>query len=251
MGWRFRKTLRILPGVRLNISKGGISTTLGPRGASINLGHKGVRSTVGLPGSGISHSQMLTSSSVPPSNVGSKNSDGCVKIILAICGLLLVGKCMSSASDTPSPQASAPPPAAAVGSLMSQVPASEAAYVSADSLNGRAEATTKARIVHRFRRGDRVEIVGRENGWVKVAQGGAVLWLLAKHVTSQPPTLRAAAVRPDSGTRTRSAKRERPAKARPLRSFGGDCPCSSQQVCIGPRGGRYCYTSGGNKRYGV
>lgn len=31
----------------------------------------------------------------------------------------------------------------------------------------------------------------------------------------------------------------------------GDCPCSGNNVCIGPRGGRYCITSGGNKRYGV
>lgn len=30
---------------------------------------------------------------------------------------------------------------------------------------------------------------------------------------------------------------------------GGSCPCSSSYNCIGPRGGRYCYTSGGNKRY--
>lgn len=29
-----------------------------------------------------------------------------------------------------------------------------------------------------------------------------------------------------------------------------DCPCSGGDVCIGPRGGRYCITSGGNKRYG-
>jgi hypothetical protein len=40
------------------------------------------------------------------------------------------------------------------------------------------------------------------------------------------------------------------------RSYGGDysgsgCSCSGHLVCIGPRGGRYCITSGGNKRYGV
>lgn len=29
------------------------------------------------------------------------------------------------------------------------------------------------------------------------------------------------------------------------------CPCRGGRVCIGPRGGRYCITSGGNKRYGV
>lgn len=27
------------------------------------------------------------------------------------------------------------------------------------------------------------------------------------------------------------------------------CPCSSSNDCVGPRGGIYCYTSGGNKRY--
>lgn len=30
---------------------------------------------------------------------------------------------------------------------------------------------------------------------------------------------------------------------------GGGCSCSSGGVCYGPRGGAYCYTSGGNKRY--
>lgn len=40
--------------------------------------------------------------------------------------------------------------------------------------------------------------------------------------------------------------------SRPRSSFGGgSCPCSGSNVCIGPRGGRYCITSGGNKRYGV
>jgi hypothetical protein len=29
----------------------------------------------------------------------------------------------------------------------------------------------------------------------------------------------------------------------------GPCPCSRALNCVGPRGGRYCITSGGNKRY--
>lgn len=32
---------------------------------------------------------------------------------------------------------------------------------------------------------------------------------------------------------------------------GGNCSCSGGNVCYGPRGGRYCITSGGNKRYGI
>jgi len=31
----------------------------------------------------------------------------------------------------------------------------------------------------------------------------------------------------------------------------GECPCNGSNVCVGPRGGRYCITSSGNKRYGV
>lgn len=34
-------------------------------------------------------------------------------------------------------------------------------------------------------------------------------------------------------------------------SDSGECPCNGGNVCVGPRGGRYCITSGGKKRYGV
>ena len=61
MGFRFRKTIRILPGVRINLSRGGISTSLGGPGATVNVGRGGVRGTVGLPGTGMSYSEQLTS----------------------------------------------------------------------------------------------------------------------------------------------------------------------------------------------
>lgn len=37
----------------------------------------------------------------------------------------------------------------------------------------------------------------------------------------------------------------------PRGTTDGDCPCNGGAVCVGPRGGRYCITSGGRKRYGV
>jgi hypothetical protein len=54
MGFRFRRSIRILPGLRLNIGKRGMSTSIGGRGAHITVGHGQVRETAGLPGSGIS-----------------------------------------------------------------------------------------------------------------------------------------------------------------------------------------------------
>jgi len=56
MGFRFRRRVRLLPGVRLNISKSGLSSiSAGVRGLTVNIGRKGTRTTVGLPGSGVSY----------------------------------------------------------------------------------------------------------------------------------------------------------------------------------------------------
>ena len=57
MGFRFRKSIKLAPGVRLNLTKKGISSlSVGKRGATVNVGKKGTRGTVGLPGSGLSYS---------------------------------------------------------------------------------------------------------------------------------------------------------------------------------------------------
>ena len=59
MGLRFRKTISVLPGVRLNISKSGVSASIGTKGATLNIGRKGARGTVALPGTGLSYSEKL------------------------------------------------------------------------------------------------------------------------------------------------------------------------------------------------
>ena len=57
MVFRFQKRVKIAPGVRLNVSKSGISTSLGGRGSTVNLSSKGVRTTVGISGTGLSWSK--------------------------------------------------------------------------------------------------------------------------------------------------------------------------------------------------
>jgi hypothetical protein len=59
MGWRFQKRIRILPGVSINLSKGGVSTSLGPRGCKTNISSRGVKQTLGLPGTGLSFFKWL------------------------------------------------------------------------------------------------------------------------------------------------------------------------------------------------
>lgn len=57
---RFRKSITIFPGVRLNFSKTGTSLTVGKRGAfTLNFSKRGVRETTDLPGEGLYHTSYL------------------------------------------------------------------------------------------------------------------------------------------------------------------------------------------------
>ena len=53
MGLYFRKRIKILPGVHMNVSKSGTSWSIGPRGAKVNFGKRGTYVTTGIPGTGI------------------------------------------------------------------------------------------------------------------------------------------------------------------------------------------------------
>lgn len=55
MGFRFRRSIRLLPGLRLNLGKRGVSVSAGIRGAHITVGQEGTRTTVGIPGTGVSY----------------------------------------------------------------------------------------------------------------------------------------------------------------------------------------------------
>jgi len=56
MGLRFQKRIKILPGVYINLSKSGVSASLGGHGATVNVGHTGKRMvTFGIPGTGLSY----------------------------------------------------------------------------------------------------------------------------------------------------------------------------------------------------
>lgn len=67
MGFRFRKSIKILPGIRLNLTQKGISSvSVGDKGLTINQGKKGTRVTASIPGSGLSYSQQVGQSNIPP-----------------------------------------------------------------------------------------------------------------------------------------------------------------------------------------
>lgn len=68
MAWSYRRRIKIIPGVHLNFSKSGISTSIGVRGASMTFGKKGTYVNTGIPGTGFYNRQKLSSDN---SNSGS------------------------------------------------------------------------------------------------------------------------------------------------------------------------------------
>ncbi len=59
MGWRFRKSFSPLPGVRLNFSPRGISTSVGAGPLRFYVGSQGAAVTARIPGTGISYRQPI------------------------------------------------------------------------------------------------------------------------------------------------------------------------------------------------
>ncbi|EMF5518819.1 DUF4236 domain-containing protein [Acinetobacter baumannii] len=70
MGFNFRKSLKIAPGIRLNLGKKGVSSvSVGTKGARVSIGKKGTRTTVGIPGTGLSHTTFNSHKSRQPQSL--------------------------------------------------------------------------------------------------------------------------------------------------------------------------------------
>ena len=77
MGFRFHRSVKILPGVKININKKSSSITFGPKGAHYTINSKGkLTTTVGLPGTGLSYTtstQKKHSRTATPTNATAGN----------------------------------------------------------------------------------------------------------------------------------------------------------------------------------
>ena len=59
MAFRFQKRIKLFPGVRLNVSKTGVSWTVGTRGASVTSKDGKLTGNVGVAGTGLSYRARL------------------------------------------------------------------------------------------------------------------------------------------------------------------------------------------------
>ncbi len=88
MGFNFRKSIKIAPGIKVNLTKKGVSSlSVGKNGARVNIGKKGVKTTGGLPGTGLSHSKFSSYNGIKSTST----SEGEKKESIGFGTLLLIG----------------------------------------------------------------------------------------------------------------------------------------------------------------
>ena len=188
MGFRFKRILKILPGVRVNVSKGGLSTSLGVPGADINIGKRGITTNAGIPGTGLSWRQKL----------GSKGSwIGVVTLIagMAYAGYNYLGSNQAPVQPRTQTQAAAvtPPPSI----ITAPVPRATAKkeplkagmrYVRRNNSVLRAEAKANGKALAHKEKGAAVKVLSiSQDGWAEV-QDGTVHGFMRASVLGEPPT---------------------------------------------------------------
>ncbi|EHK9078625.1 DUF4236 domain-containing protein [Vibrio parahaemolyticus] len=167
MGFKFRKRIKIAPGLHVNISKSGVSTSIGKPGATVNIGKKGVKATVGVPGSGLSYSQNLTNSvDTNEAKLKSRKRGSILgKILLIIITFLLLANFFDSPSES----------------------ANSFSIVETKSLRVRAEPTINSNIVNQLVLGDKVEVIQTSGDWVFIECKGVKGWVAAEYLSSLEP----------------------------------------------------------------
>jgi Protein of unknown function (DUF4236)/Bacterial SH3 domain len=231
---RFRKSIRLAPGVRINLSRSGVSTTFGGRGASVNVGKRGTRATVGIPGTGISFSQRVVGGSGGgASNAGSAQGGGCAGVgCLGFVVLVLMAMCGDS--DGPS-SADRYPARYDMPSYSAPVTTEtrESFYIHG-TLNVRAAPDKNAELVRTLRRGDYVQLSPKDaSGWARLYSPGSAegyVYRASDLVRRQAPSVRSAASSGGGGGSRRSS-------------------AESRGYYTGPRGGCYYYSGSGRKQY--
>lgn len=98
MAWNYRKRIKIAPGVHVNLSKGGMSTSIGPKGAKVTFGKNGAFLHTSIPGTGLYSRTKLSgkssSRSMPIIMTTNNNSNSQELGCRYGCGILLLLGCV-------------------------------------------------------------------------------------------------------------------------------------------------------------
>ncbi|HSM95377.1 MAG TPA: DUF4236 domain-containing protein [Rhizomicrobium sp.] len=209
MPWRFHRVINIIPGLfRLNLSKGGISGSVGPRGADINIGKQGITTNAGLPGTGLSYRQKLGVAH------GSGLGVGLFIAALAFAGYKYFAHNgipnipgIAPAQHTPStaipgddsggiPTVTKTPRAervhhakadAGADVIAAAKPASGTMYVHRNNSDLRPAPSTSSEAIKKLAKGEKVTLLALSDKWAQVDDNGTKGWVRASILKDTPP----------------------------------------------------------------
>lgn len=170
-----------------------------------------------------------------------RNSGSGGGLFFGFLGLIwLMSKCGGDDS-TLATRSALPPEQASLSTPAVEVP--DPLYVNTAGLNQRSGPS--GAVVGKLSRGESVNVYERQGSWVRVSpEGTSPRWVSSSLLCSGAGCATTVPSPARAGWPTQSRRSK-------TRYVDDTCPCSGNRVCIGPRGGRFCITSGGNKRYGV
>lgn len=206
MGWRFRKSFKILPGVRMNVgSKGVTSWSFGGRGVRVNVGKRGTTTTYSLFGTGLSYlthtprarpGQATVTirpglqAATPPSLTGltsTKRRPVGTYVLVGVAALItyIVLKpegpplqdrvaSVQPSLRAPEEQRSSRPPVPATVTAVSAATPGDA--MTTTGANVRSSASMSGLVVRVLDAGTQVRVVGQEGNWRLVADPGGEPW---------------------------------------------------------------------------
>jgi hypothetical protein len=187
MGFRFHRVLNVIPGVRINLSKSGVSTSVGPRGADINIGRHGVTTNAGIPGTGISYRSKLG------------GHGGKLGVLALVAGLGFVAfkngdRIESLFQHPPKTIAAAATTLTASKSQMAAQniandakPLTGVRYVHRSGSVLRETPASSAKVLKKEEKGTQVALVSVSGAWAEVRDGDVTGWMRASVLGIDPP----------------------------------------------------------------
>jgi hypothetical protein len=279
VGFRFRRSFRIAPGIRLNLNSKSTSIRIGPKAFGYTVSSKGHRPTTTSKSATRAFRPLREASargSVPGAE-GPRRGRVWLWIFVVICVLVAIGhlyrgsnvdlpsgaeKPASTGSSTITESIAAPAPSMSA-SLATPSPAPqpsisaplEIRFVTASSLNIRTAPETTADVMGKLETGVAVSVLRRDNGWLLIQPApGREGWISERYTS---PTKEEMVVAPPAQA---FASDPIPAAApvvapridrdgivqaiieRSIQNYAGNCPCPYNTM----RNGRRC---GGNSAY--
>ncbi len=164
MGFRFQKRIGLLPWLRMNLSKGGASASLGPRGADVNIGRGGVTTNAGIPGTGLSYRSKLGG---PGSMLG---------ILAVVAGLgFWAFQHWNRIEKIVAPATASPAASSAIR------------YVHREGAVLRESESPSGKPLKKESKGAQVALIASDGEWTKVQDGDLTGWMRTSILGTNPP----------------------------------------------------------------